>query len=156
MHKLSADVSSTKAALLGRAPGHVTFWRLPNSESDTHRRRVVPVTMQALKRAKISVKAYRSMEYRMYSSFITTLRGMQQDTYTEHHQVRQQQQQQQQYLKRQQEQQQEALAQLRGAWRRVSSCYAPKLRPGVRCCVSALRLPQHSAGEVCLKECPHL
>ena len=81
------------------------------------------MTTQALKRADTSVKAYRSMEYRMYSSFITTLREMQQDTYTEQHQTRQQQPQQ--NLQRQQEQQQEALAQLRGVWRRVSPCCVP-------------------------------
>ena len=133
MHKLSADVLSAKAAFLGCAPGHVTFWRLPSSKPDTHRKRVPSVTMQALKRADTSVKAYRSMEYRMYSSFITTLREMQQDTYTEQHQAPQQQQQQQ-NLQRQQEQQQEALAQLRGAWRRVRPCFAPRRRPNVRRC----------------------
>jgi hypothetical protein len=89
--------------------------------------------MQALKRAETSVKAYRSMEYRMYASFITTLREMQQDTYSEQHQARQQQQQQQQNLQRQQEQQQEALAHLRGVWRRVSPCCVPEPRPNVRC-----------------------
>ena len=129
MHKLSADVISAKAAFLGCAPGHVTFWRLSSSKPDTHRERVAPVTMQALKRADTSVKAYHSMEYRMYSTFMTTLREMQQDTYTEQHQARQQQQQ---ILQRQQEQQQEALAQLRGVWRRVSPCCVPEWRPNVR------------------------
>ena len=48
------------------------------------------MTMHALRRPDASMKAYRSMEYRMYSSFMSTLKEMQQDTYTQQHHLQQQ------------------------------------------------------------------
>lgn len=165
MQKISADVLCVNAALLGCSPGGVTLTirRLPpTSKADTHR--VTPaVTMQAVKRADASVRSYRSTEYRMYSSFMSTLREMQQDSYTHqqlhHQQAHQVHRHQQQHLQpvhqglqqqghQQQQQQQEALASLREAWRRVSpaveelmSSVAPEAPAPASPEASALSLP---------------
>ena len=147
MHKPCLDVLSAKAALLVHPSCNVTltFRRLP-PKPDTHHRSVSPVTMQALRRADTSVKAYRSTEYRMYSSFMSTLKEMQQDTYTQQHHLQQQPSH---HVQRQhQHQQQEALANLRGAWRRVSpaveelmSSVAPEAPGPASPEASALSLP---------------
>ncbi len=92
------------------------------------------------------MKAYRSMEYRMYSSFMSTLKEMQQDTYTQQHHLQQQPAH---HVQRQHhQQQQEALANLRGAWRRVSpaveelmSSVAPEAPATASPEASALSLP---------------
>ncbi|CAL5229333.1 g12639 [Coccomyxa viridis] len=102
--------------------------------------------MHALRRSDTSVKAYRSMEYRMYSSFMSTLKEMQQDTYTQQHHLQQQPSH---HVQRQHhQQQQEALANLRGAWRRVSpaveelmSSVAPEAPAAASPEASALSLP---------------
>ena len=123
MHKLSVDVLTAKAAHLSDLSGNVTLTKLrslPTYKQDARQRSMPPGTMQALKRADTSVKAYRSTDYRMYSSFMSTMREMQQDTYTQQQHHHLQQQPPHQAPRQQQQQEGETLANLRGAWRRVS------------------------------------
>ena len=89
MHLRNVELLTSNAALLGHAPGHVTltFRRIPpTSKTPISHRAASPVTMQALKRADRSAGSFRSVEVRMYSSFLTTLREMQQDTHIQQQQ----------------------------------------------------------------------